>query len=152
LGEQRGHDESKPSVHLLGDEGDLELGRRKTPCEQINYALAHDWSVEQIKDGCSGLSERSTEACPYELSYLFHGSFILRRQDTSEQIYCAKQEIGDAIGAHGQVAEVVFHFVLGSGKLYDGSLLTLDSGNIPSNQASYFGLGLSESLEICPCR
>jgi hypothetical protein len=63
------------------------------------------------------VSERSTEACPYDLNYLFHGNFIFRRQDISEQIYCVKLEIGDAIGTHGQVAALVFHFVLGSWKL-----------------------------------
>jgi hypothetical protein len=35
-------------------------------------ALAHYWSGEQIKDGYFGVSERTTEACPYELIYLFH--------------------------------------------------------------------------------
>jgi hypothetical protein len=51
------------------------------------------------------------------MSIVFPGSFTLRCQDDSERIYCAKQEIGDAISTHGQVAALVFHFVLDSGKL-----------------------------------
>ena len=51
------------------------------------------------------------------MSSVFPGSFTLRCQDDSERIYCGNQEIGDTVSTHGQLASLVFHFVLDSGKL-----------------------------------